>query len=338
LQGRSATDFEIRAAAASSPLDIQTPNQPGFRVTHVLLERIAQRWKEFLRRGRSAQTAVVGIYGQPRGGTNFIAAALHYHPRLFAVNEHVFDYRVPLHSIWQHGSIYRADGRQDKRIEQTTAVVFNKMQEFFPELWNPRREFPDASRFLFYLRNPIRVHLSREAYRRKHKPERVEWTGTRENFLSLLTETQEILEAHEILKGRHPCLILTHEFFCCDHERMLPRLHEFLGVEPLPPANPRDFLRRCGRCGRALTTTDEAGQEWLICPRHQRPISGCGRFNPLTPLDLKGVLDDSWKTAPDIDRMMADMRRLLGNAVAEYFWNGHYAENLFAPRAESNAA
>ncbi len=304
----------------------------------MLLERIAQRWPEIVRRGRAARTAVVGIYGQPRGGTNFIAAALHYHPRLFAVNEHVFDHRVPLRSIWRRGSIFRVDGRQDKRIEQVTSIVYNKMLEFFPELWNPRRAFPDDSRFLFYLRNPVRVHLSRETYRRKHEPQRAEWTDTRANFLSLLAETQEILEAQEILKKRHPCLLLSHEFFCCDHERALPRLHEFLGIEPLPPCRPRDFLRRCGRCGQAFTVAAEQGQEWLVCPRHRRRVSGCGRFNPLAETDSQGVLDDSWKTTPHIDRMMSDVRRLLGDAIADYFWDGNYVENLLTRRAVSNAA
>jgi hypothetical protein len=307
-------------------------------VPHVLLERIAQRWTNFLRRGQVAPKAVVGIYGQPRGGTNFIAAALHYHPRLFAVNEHVFDYRVPLRSIWRRGSVFRVHGRQDKQPDRVTFVVYNKMQEFFPELWNPRNQFPGASRFIFYLRNPIRVHLSRETYRVKHAPQRVEWSDTRENFLSLLTEMREILEAHEILKDRHPCCILTHEYFCCEHERALPQLHEFLGVEPLPPANPRDFLRHCGKCGRALTVSRKESREWLVCPRHHRPVSGCGRFNPLTPIDRKGVLDDSWKTTPHIEPLMADFRRLIGDTVADYFWNGGYAENLFAKRALSKAA
>lgn len=304
----------------------------------MLLERIAQRWMDFLRGRRNAQTGIVGIYGQPRGGTNFIAAALHYHPRLFAVNEHVFDYRVPLRSIWQRGSVFRVDGRQDKTREQVASVIYNKMQEFFPELWNPRREFPAASRFIFYLRNPVRVHISRESYRRKHKPARVEWTDTRENFRSLLTETQEIFEAYRILKDRHPCLMLSHEYFCCEHERALPQLHDFLGVEPLPPCDPRDFLRRCGRCGRDLTVTRQENQDWLSCPRDRHTVSGCGRFNPLAPIDREGVLDDSWKAAPDIDRMMSDVRRLLGDAVADYFWDGRYAENLSAEPALCKAA
>ena len=304
----------------------------------MLFEDVAQRWTRFLSRGRAAQTAVVGIYGQPRGGTNFIAAALHYHPRLFAVNEHVFDYHIPLRSIWRQGSVFRLDGRQDKQIEQVTSIVYNKMQEFLPELWNPRRDFPDSSRFIFYLRNPIRVHLSREAYRRKHKPQRLEWADTPENFLSLVTETREILEAYEILKERHPCFVVSHEFFCCRHETALAQLHEFLGVEPLPPGNPRDFLRHCGRCGRDFMVTLQEGQEWLVCPRHRHPVSGCGQFNPLLPIDRNGVLDDSWKTTPRIDRTMADLRRILGNSVADYFWNGNYAENLCTERAELNAA
>ena len=281
---------------------------------------------------------MVGIYGLPRGGTNFVAAALHYHPQIFAVNEHVSDYRLPLRSIWRQGSLLRSHGRQDKRIDEIAAVVYNKMQEFSPELWNPRLDFPEGTRFVFYLRNPIRVHLSRESFRKKHRPERIEWAATRQNFLSLLAETRELLEAHEILKGRHPCLVLSHEFFCCRHAEVLPRLHRFIGVQPRPPANPRDFLRSCGRCGRALTLEKRNGQEWLVCPRHQNTVHGCGLFNPVLPIDLKGVLDDSWRTAPSVDRMMADIREILGDAVADYFWDGLYRENLFARGTAAMAA
>jgi hypothetical protein len=316
----------------------QSAQERCFSREAVLFERIVQRWSDFLRKGRPPQTGIVGIYGQPRGGTNFIAAALHYHPRLFAVNEHVYDYRVPLRRIWKRGSVFRVDGRQDKKFNEVNWVVYNKMQEFFPELWNPRGSFPESSRFIFYFRNPIRVHLSREVYRQKHKPLRTEWTDTRENFLSLLTETQEILEAYEILQKRHPCLLVSHEYFCCEHDRALPDLHRFLGVEPLAPAVPRDFLRACGRCGRGYTTAHRDGKEWLVCPRHRIPVSGCGHFNPLAPIDRKGVLDESWKTTPGVERMMADVRRMLGNSFADYFWNGDSSRNLPEPRAVSIAA
>ena len=87
-----------------------------------------------------------------------------------------------------------------------------------------------------------------------------------------------------------------------------------------------------------MTVERREGQEWLVCPRHDKPVAGCGRFNPLTPIDRKGVLDDSWKTTPHIDQMMSDVRRILGNTIADYFWNGDYAKNLFAERALSKAA
>ena len=81
----------------------------------------------------------------------------------------------------------------------------------------------------------------------------------------------------------------------------------------------------------------ERGEE-IVITRHGKPVAGCGRFNPLTPIDRKGVLDDSWKTTPHIDQMMADVRRVLGNMIADYFWNGDYAKNLFAERTLSKAA
>lgn len=292
----------------------------------VLLTRIVEQWNVL--RGRAVRPAVVGIYGLSRGGTNFIAAALHYHPRLFCVNEHEFDYRRSLSSLWRKGSIFRADGRQDKQVDQIAAVVFNKMQVFAPQLWDPRRTFPSESRFAFYLRNPIRVHLSRESFRRRHRPQRTEWADTYENYLGVLAQAREILEAYEILKTRHPCHLVTHEFFCCQHETALIQLHEFLRVEPVPPGNPRAFFRRCGTCGRDFLLRDQEGQMWIACPRHRRPVSGCGRFNPLRPIDRDGVRESSWKTTPQIELLMSDLRKTLGNTVADYFWDGCYRENL----------
>jgi hypothetical protein len=294
----------------------------------VIQTRLIRKWRDFQIARRIARPRIAGIYAQARGGTNFVATALHYHPKIFAVNEHQFDYRRRLIAMLDEGSVFRADGRQDKQIEQIELVLFNKMQEFDPVLWDPRSDFPADSRFIVYLRNPVRIHQSRESYRRRHKPGRVEWADTRENFSRVLGETQEILEAHRILQSQYSSLLMTHEHFCCAYERAVPQIHEFLGLEPLPPANPRDFLKHCGRCGRDFTVIEQDGQQWLACPRHGRPVMGCGRFNPLRPLDLAGVLDESWKEAPQATLLMAEVRRVLGDALADYFWNGDYLANL----------
>jgi len=306
----------------------------------VIGSRLAQQWRDYRLARSLPRPHIAGIYAQARGGTNFIAAALHYHPLIFAVNEHQFDYQRRISAVFSEGSVFRADGRQDKRIDQVRIVLYNKMQEFDPVLWDPRSEFPAGSRFIVYLRNPVRVHLSREAYRRRHKPRRVEWVDTRENFLRLLSETQEILETHELLRTRYASLLLTHEYFCCQHEAALAQVYQFLGLDPLPPAKPRDFLKHCGKCGRDYIVIEQDNQQWLACPKHRRPVMGCGRFNPLRPLDRDGVLDASWKEAPDVAPMMSEVRRVLGDGLADYFWKCDYSRNLAEPegRARKRAA
>jgi hypothetical protein len=304
--------------------------------TNVIGARLIRQWRDFQMARRAARPNIAGIYAQARGGTNFIAAALHYHPRIFAVNEHQFDYRRRLSAVFDKGSVFRVEGRQDKRIDQTQIVLFNKMQEFDPVLWDPHSEFPAGSRFIVYLRNPVRVHFSRESYRQRHKPRRVEWVDSRENFLRLLSETQEILETHALLKARYSSLLMTHEYFCCQHEQALPQVHQFLGLQPMPPANPRDFLKHCGKCGRDYAVIEQDKQQWLACPRHGRPVMGCGRFNPLRPLDRDGILDASWKESPDVHAMMSEVRRVLGDSLADYFWNADYSVNL--PDVKRHAA
>ena len=62
-------------------------------------------------------------------------------------------------------------------------------------------------------------------------------------------------------------------------------------------------------------------QQWLACPRHGRPVMGCGRFNPLRPLDRDGVLDASWKAVarhrPDDVRSPARPWRRPGRLLLE---------------------
>ncbi len=291
------------------------------------LTDVLRNWAGGTNRKRGPDRSVVGIFGMPRGGTNFIAAALHYHPRVFAVSEHETDFRRPLSKFWKTCSIYREDGRQAKQIEQVNRVVFNKVQRR-PDLWSPSCEFPDGARFLFYIRNPIRVHLSRESYRAKHEPARANWADTPENFETILRETREILETYAAMKERYPCLLLSHEYFCCAHARALPQLQEFMGIDPLPPGDAREFFRSCGQCRRELTTIEQEGQTWLACPKHLSPIDGCGNFNPLRPVDAAEVRGTSWKVIPDVQRLMREVRTQLGPGIADYYWHGRYNENL----------
>jgi len=291
------------------------------------------RWIPFARRSPAAQPTVVGVFGQPRGGTNFIAAALHYHPRIFSVTEHELDYRRPLTAYWSVRSVFKDDGRQSKRLRDIDCMVFNKVQRA-ADLWDPRCAFPDGTRFVFYLRNPVRVHLSRESYRQRHDPARQQWADTPENFRALLDEARQMFDACAQLRPRYPCLFLTHEHFCCAHDRVIPRLHAFLGLEPLPPGDPRAFFRHCGKCGSPFTTQSRDGQSWLVCPRHQRRVQGCGRFNPLRPIDAADVQSESWKSIPGIDRMQRELAARLGDRVADYYWTGRFAENLAENLAE----
>ncbi len=107
--------------------------------------------------------------------------------------------------------------------------------------------------------------------------------------------------------------------FLLPARRCAAQVYEFLELDPLPPANPRNFLKHCGRCGRDYTVIERDQQRWLACPRHLRPVMGCGRFNPLRPLDRDGVLDASWKESADVAAMMTEVRRVLGDRIGRLF-------------------
>lgn len=293
----------------------------------MLTDTIRNAWSRFRGVDERDRPIVAGIFGHSRGGTNLIAAALHYHPQIFSVTEHELDHRIPLRKFWKARSVFRIDGRQEKYQPQIRCVTFNKVQRNL-DIWGPHSEFPAGARFLFYLRNPLRVQASREAYRRKRAPQRLDWADTDENFAALLAEAQNFIEMHDTLRVRFPCRVLTHEYFCCNYEDVLPDIHEFLGVASIPPSNPLKFFTECGRCGRPFVRIDELGQTWIACPKHRKRVKGCGSFNPLRAVEHEGVLDMSWRDDANTDARLNRVADALGPEIAEYYRRGDYSRNI----------
>lgn len=302
-----------------------------------MFENLQRAWSRLRGTSEYDRPTLAGIFGHSRGGTNLIAATLHYHPQIFSITEHEIDHRVPLRKYWKARSVFRIDGRQEKYFQQIRCVTFNKVQRD-EKLWGSDREYPAGTRFVFYLRNPLRVLSSREVYRRKRAPQRLDWADTDENFTALLAEARGFVDSFHALKNRYPCLILTHEFFCCNYDDVLPQIHEFLGVGSIPPSDPLQFFKECGRCGRKFGRIDELGQTWIACPKHRNRVKGCGSFNPLRSVEQDGVLDLSWRDEPQAAARMRQVADVLGPAVAEYYWNGDYSRNVPIEGSETIAS
>ena len=208
--------------------------------------RLARQWRDSRSSRRTTRPDIAGIYAQAAAGRTSSRPPCTITRKSSPLTSTSSSYRRRLSAVFDEGSVFRADGRQDKQIDQIRVVLYNKMQEFDPVLWDPRSDFPAGSRFIVYLRNPVRVHLSRESYRRRHKPRRVEWVDSRENFLRLLSETQEILKTHETLRTRYPSLLMTHEYFCCrarDGPAASPRVPGARAVAAGKPARFSEALR-----------------------------------------------------------------------------------------------
>ncbi|MGE3316995.1 MAG: hypothetical protein AB7O26_17905 [Planctomycetaceae bacterium] len=293
----------------------------------MFLDQVRNAWNRLRGIDPRDQPTIAGIFGHSRGGTNLIAATLHYHPQIFSVTEHDIDHRVPLERYWKARSVFRIDGRQEKYIRQIRCVTFNKVQRD-ETLWGAGREYPAGTRFIFYLRNPLRVQSSREAYRRKRAPQRFDWADTDQNFTALLSEARGFIDAYQALKNRYPCLILTHEYYCCDYDEVLPHIHEFLGVASIPPSDPLKFFQECGRCGRPFGRMEEMGQTWIACPKHRNRVKGCGSFNPLRAVEQEGVLDTMWKDTPNAASRLQQVADVLGQEIAAYYLNGDYTRNI----------
>jgi hypothetical protein len=269
---------------------------------------------------------VVGIYNVPRSGSNFLAACLHCHPQVFAVSERQLNWQTPLLANWKRRSILKKHGRQDKRMRDVTHVVFNKVQR--SPHWKPARRFRPGTRFLFHVRNPVRIHLSRDAYRGKFDPTRSEWKASLENFNRLLAEMRSVLDAYDSLRSRYASLLISHEYFCCHHEAARSEVFDFLGLPTAVARDIRSFFRVCGECGKDLQVCRIDGTNWLMCRSCGAVVRGYGNFNPLREIDENDIRNRDYVSFPQYDELMLRVESTLGSAMADYYRLGEYDENI----------
>jgi hypothetical protein len=275
--------------------------------------------------GRAGAPTLVGVYGVPRGGTNFIAAQVHYHREVFGVSEHELDWRLPLALYWRKRTVLREHGWQDKRVEQIRRVVFNKVQRG-GALWRRDADFPEGSRFIFYFRNPIRCHLSRQAFLEKFPDHPFETEA--EGFDAMLEDFRGMIETCRTISRRFPSLVLAHEHFCCRFDEGHETLRSFLEISPDGWITPDAFFVRCGHCRGALEVETGKKGRWFRCTACGQTLLGHGHFNPLREIDLDDIRSEAWKQLPGMEERFARLRRELGDAVADYYENGAFERNL----------
>lgn len=290
----------------------------------VLLQKI----RHLLGQTPAQPPTTVGVYTLPRGGSNFISAWLHYHPQIFAVSERELDWRQPLANYWKKRSILSRHGVQDKRIQDTQCVVFNKVQRNM-DLWGAQVQFPEDTHLIFYIRNPVAVFLSREAFRQKHEADRAKWAANEKNLDELLDQVCQIIDTYASLRKRYATLVLSHEYFCCQHRQVLPELYRFLQVDPAVEPDPRAFLKYWKSNGPALEeSVDDKGTPWLVNPKTGERLSGYGEFNPLREIEADKIKSNDWKQAQGLEWILPRIRQRLGDAIMDYYEKGEYDKNL----------
>ncbi len=282
----------------------------------------------------NSRPAPVGVYGLPRGGTNFTCAWLHYHPELFCVSERGSDRHKSLRSYWGRRSLFRRNGIQGKKPSQIQRIIFNKVQRF-PELWGADVEYPSDTRFIFYLRNPIRIHMSREAFRSKHEVGREYWADSRSNFRQLMMDAKKVLDTFYQLQSRYSCVVYSHEYFCFDHAVVLADIYEFLGIDKSFVASPDKFFQKCGKCGASFGIRKVNNSRFTYCPSCDYLLRGHGHFNPLRKIDLDHLVSEEWKDRGDIGLLVEDMNHFLGLSITDYYLRGDYSVNIPIAIAEN---
>jgi len=257
-----------------------------------------------------------------------VSAWLHYHPKVFSVSEKYLDWKRPLWRYWAKRSIFEMHGVQKKNIQDTRFIVFNKVQRR-DDLWGKKSRIPEESPAVFYLRHPVRIFLSREAYRARHDPERHSWKLTESNFDDLLSEYSEILSLYGLIKARRPSCLLAHEYFCLNHEISVAGLYRFLGLDFQGLPRIEGFFQHWKSGEVSLNIERDAeGMAWFVNPVTGEGLSGSGNFNPLRPISKSEIKNESWREIYDIDKLMTKVKSRLGDEIHAYYSSSDFSSNI----------
>jgi len=165
----------------------------------------------------------------------------------------------------------------------------------------------DCDNVIFCLRNPLRVYLSRQAY----KADREEW-----GFLSTMREIGHLIVEYKNCSKRN--MLVLHERLCRNFSGETKRMYDFvsMAIDPIcDPLKLRLFWTKT-KCG--VRPIEKDG--WFVCPKCKSQVKGYGNFNPYTVPSLSRAIDK------DLDGkfnegQLKTFRDVVGDELAEYWLN-----------------
>ena len=186
-------------------------------------------------------------------------------------------------------SMYFSAGLQDKKLSDIKYLVFNKMnveRKGAARFWKPSLVSSDRYKYIFLVRNPLRLALSAASWTRNH------WTDpgraySPEQFRSIIDQAAAMLGMYAETREVNPdgARLVVHERLSRDHEVELKSIFRFINpdLEAVADSNTaRGFFKRMPCC---KTEPVERGGR-LTCPSCGTVLKGHGMFNPITPVSL----------------------------------------------------
>ncbi|MBN1457813.1 MAG: hypothetical protein JW912_08175 [Sedimentisphaerales bacterium] len=251
------------------------------------------------------------IFGLARGGTNLICSRIHYHKSFFCVSEQEDPKTKITFRLFLLRSIYGSLGLQDKQIAQLKWLVYNKV-DVPGDSWDSVGVNSGKSKYLFYLRNPLRVIISKDGYARKN--DRPEWIYSNSSFKQTIEEALNLIKTYNkaVEINRSVVKLTLHEQFCRNWQKELKSLFGFIDSSISPVIDEdawKEFFKEMYCCDTKPVYKDG----WLRCLSCGRFLWGYGNFNPTVPISLDRTLSE-------------DIRSFFKESDLDYF------RKVFTPR------
>jgi hypothetical protein len=292
---------------------------PGFWIQ-------VKKAKRFVRELDRDSLSVIHVFAASRGGSHVFTSQFHFFDVCFAFwgkfysqlgqRSPWFDHPDSLHyTDFLLRSAFGGHGLQNKLGEQTKVLVYchnkeRRIGSYDSAVASDRSKYREK-RFIFYLRNPLRI-----AHSTYLKLAQTRYSDN--DFEAEIRQEASRLRVALELKERFPNLhIFFHEVFCANFSESLAILASFL--KPLAGRlptyqTPADFFSECFPSGDRPVVQDG----YLFCSKTREKIAGGGLFNPLMAPNAERTM------RPDLKNFISGARLALARdhlkAKALDFW------------------
>ncbi len=275
------------------------------------------------------------VYGRPkpqmaalltrgRSGSHFVLHALHSHPQVAALEEHVLGGQL---KAYFNSELFPIDEIAEKQLlpqKQNLAsvdwILLNK-----PKAEDVTYHFPfqrDNLRLIYLFRNPVTLYYSWKKG----------WDemAARDYGLAAADDDQVLgwlralildeMTSYGFYRNRDIDTVVSLESFTCESDENLRRVWARLGL-PFVEAGQRPRLEQCPVCETRLEVQED-GEAVLYCPRCKKSYRAAGGYNYIGEIDASYL--NHWKSKEKSPYLYEYFSQLLGTELMAFYDNETY--------------